>query len=698
MVKKLTNIEDKLLAVIGPPGTGKTKTLADTVGAALAQDHKCLVVGPANKSVDQAASYVFAAISSELRKKKKLLRFEVTSSETKAMVAIKNFQDPSQQDPMTAPETQDLLGEEITTALNESLTVLIRDNEDNERFLQKCFDKYKDTTEAINQYRRRQVRRVTNVATSMTSGYHCFDIIMEDKMAAQKEFDEIINMWRAPKLSDEQLSQMLSAGDIETGSEKWEALAADALSDEEIRTHLESGKIQGIEARDKSFEYREALKKFISVDGRLHRAERERFLVLWGQMMSRVFARVDCVFATCNNAGSDLIKLGFNPKVLFCDEAGQVTMASLAIILTSFTNWLAVILFGDPRQLRPYSIAGTFNEFRENSKVSSLGLLDVKNSHIIRLTVQYRMAPAIASWAAKYFYNSNLTNHPKAEADNHWRRIARAVSRESYGIKGPRGRGSEFFIIDVALGVSRVQKNGTSLVNYANSEAAASLVDRLLEKSAAVGGTDSIQPSDITILTYYTSQKFVTAMKLQAKASESGRTWTIRDVEISSVDAYQGQENRIVVLDVVVAHSRLSKTDPIPARDNDDFDEDGNRRVEVSNSVFMSSHARDPHRLCCALTRAKDALIAIVQGTLIARSTHTRQSKRRAAISDFFFDAYQHGLVYADWHHTDSSPEGLAEKAAWERAQDEAELNEIMLERENLKKWVFSRLRSGVER
>ena len=700
VVKKLTNIEDKLLAVTGPPGTGKTKSLAETVGAALTQDYRCLVVGPANKSVDQAATYVFSRISSDLRKKKKLLRFEVTSSELKAMVAIKNYQNLDQQDPMTAPETQDLLGEEITTALNESLTALVRDNEDNERFLQKCFDKYKDTTEAIDQYRCRQARRVTNVATSMTSGYHCFDIIIEDKMAAQKEFDEIINIWRAPKLSDEQLSQMLSEGVIETGSEKWEALAADALSDEEIRTHLESGRIQGIEARDKSFEYREALKKYISVDGMLRGAERKRFLVLWEQMMSRVFARVDCVFATCNNAASDLITLGFNPQVLFCDEAGQVTMSSLAIILTSYKDWLAVILFGDPHQLRPCSVAGIFNEFRENSKVSSLGLLDLKKSHIIRLTVQYRMAPAIASWIADFFYDSQLTNHPKAEADNHWRKVARAVSRETYAIKGPRGRGSEFFVIDVARGVSHKQKNGTSLVNYANSEAAALLVDRLLAKSAAVGGSDSIQPSDITILTYYSGQKFVAASSLQAKATESGRTWAIDDVKLSSVDAYQGRENRIVILDMVVARLRLSGNDPISAQDHDDdsSDEDDDRRAEVSNSAIMSSHVRDPHRLCCALTRARDALVTIVQGSLVMRTFQARQSKERAAISEFFRDADERKLVYVDWDHGDRSPEGLALRASWDQARIDAELESRKLEREDVSKCCLNRPRRGIGR
>ena len=81
--------------------------------------------------------------------------------------------------------------------------------------------------------------------------------------------------------------------------------------------------------------------------------------------------------------------------VLACDEASEVNMASWAIILTTFPDFLCLLLFGDPNQLRPYEIARIFNKFRENAGLSVLGLLQLKEYHIIRLDIQYRIATAI---------------------------------------------------------------------------------------------------------------------------------------------------------------------------------------------------------------------------------------------------------------------------------------------------------------
>ena len=89
-------------------------------------------------------------------------------------------------------------------------------------------------------------------------------------------------------------------------------------------------------------------------------------------------------------------------------------------------------------------MAGRADEFAPNSNLSTLELLETKGYPVKYLGLQYRMAPAIAQWAAQYFYKGLLRNHPSVEEDNRYRQIARSISKDIYGIKGPKGEGSEY--------------------------------------------------------------------------------------------------------------------------------------------------------------------------------------------------------------------------------------------------------------
>lgn len=51
--------------------------------------------------------------------------------------------------------------------------------------------------------------------------------------------------------------------------------------------------------------------------------------------------------------GSDRLALGVEPQILLCDEAGHITVSSLAISLTQSGNLRATILTGSNRQLSP---------------------------------------------------------------------------------------------------------------------------------------------------------------------------------------------------------------------------------------------------------------------------------------------------------------------------------------------------------
>ena len=666
VVEALEHIKDKLLAVIGPPGAGKTKALADTVVACLLQRRKCLVVGPANKSVDQAANYIFRRLPEENRSKIKMIRHEVSSVELRAMVTVQNYQDLSNRPLTEVTSTREPLSEVVINSLNEAVARTVRDHHDNVNLLNKCWKDQRDLLKGLEMYIRKSARRSSNVPAIMTSGYHLCLLRHKDLLDAKTERAKIVELLKQEPFDDSALAQLAAAG-VEAGSEAWAAAISPALTDEEISGLEKEGRLKSAEARDKSHDYFVALDNYIAKQGQVYGKDREKFIALWSKMMVRVFSDMDLVLTTVNNAGTEVLSLGFKPSCLICDEAGQVTLSALAIILTAFTGWLLLALFGDPNQLLPYDKAGLLNEFREFSRLSSLGLLEDKDCRILRLTVQYRMAPAISQWVAKYFYKNQLSNHPLAILDNDWRRAARSVSKKYYNIQGPEGQGSEFWIVDVVHGKSHTSKNGISLVNYANSDAIALAIDRLLMESAEMATQDKIQPSDITLLTYYTGQKFLTITTLKAHAGVNQRSWQIDRVEKSTVDAFQGQESRIVLVDVVVAHYHS---------DGDELVQDADADVNDPNTFYaqlnlprLSAHVRDAHRLCCGITRARDALLFFMQISVAMATAKASQTKGRAAISEFVHDAMSRNLIYVDQEHFDTSPEGERLRASWSAAQ-----------------------------
>ena len=255
------------------------------------------------------------------------------------------------------------------------------------------------------------------------------------------------------------------------------------------------------------------------------------------------------MFTTCNNADSELVALGFSPEVIWIDESGQVTLAALANVLMSFDSWQAVYLFGDPNQLVPFQLSGRSNEFRDNALLSALALLEEKGYPVLRLKQQYRMAPSIVQWVAKFFYKGQLTNDVSVLNDNDYRRAAHDISKQVYKIDGPSCMGSEYWMVNVVNGVSQVQHNGTSLHNFANADAIAVLVDAILARDVAA--------SKITVMVYYTGQLNVVIHKIEVNTQANGRVWTFGVGQVSSVDAFQGEENESAFISSVSVHLDL---------------------------------------------------------------------------------------------------------------------------------------------
>ena len=76
-----SKMKSRIVAVQGPPGAGKTRTMRDKIIALTKIGHKTLVVASSNVAVDTAARAVWDGLSEEERKSIRCLRLETDGAE-----------------------------------------------------------------------------------------------------------------------------------------------------------------------------------------------------------------------------------------------------------------------------------------------------------------------------------------------------------------------------------------------------------------------------------------------------------------------------------------------------------------------------------------------------------------------------------------------------------------------------------------
>lgn len=127
------------------------------------------------------------------------------------------------------------------------------------------------------------------------------------------------------------------------------------------------------------------------------------------------------------------------------------------------------------------------------------------------------------------------------------------------------------------------------------------------------------------------------------------------------------------------------------AHNDEDLSEDEVFQAPGTNTARVSAHVRDAHRLCCALTRAKDCLVVFMQLSLLLATAAAKQAKLKAAISDFARDACVRGLVSSD-ERLDDSPEGIELRSKWGLSKTRYELKRSKKEQDAI---VTSGLRTA---
>ncbi|KAN0066277.1 ATP-dependent RNA helicase [Thecaphora frezii] len=289
--------------------------------------------------------------------------------------------------------------------------------------------------------------------------------------------------------------------------------------------------------------------------GELSSSDERKYKALTRACEKEILNTADVICCTCVGCGDPrLSKLKF--RTVLIDEATQAAEPECMIPLVMGCK--QVVFVGDHLQLGPVIM---------NKKAARAGLsqslferLIMLGNRPIRLQVQYRMHPCLSDFPSNMFYEGTLQNGVTAPE-----RL-----RKHIDFPWPVPTLPMFFFQN--LGQEEISSSGTSFLN--RTEAAN--VEKIVTQFFKAG----VMPSQVGIVTPYEGQRsyIVNHMQLHGKLKKE----FYKEVEVASVDAFQGREKDYIILSCV-------------------------RSNEHQGIGFLS----DPRRLNVALTRARYGLVIL---------------------------------------------------------------------------------------
>jgi len=289
--------------------------------------------------------------------------------------------------------------------------------------------------------------------------------------------------------------------------------------------------------------------------GELSSQDEKKFKHLTRNAEREILTNADVICCTCVGAGDPrLAKLKF--RTVLIDESTQAAEPECMIPLV--LGCKQVVLVGDHQQLGPVIM---------NKKAARAGLhqslferLVILGCAPIRLNVQYRMHPCLSEFPSNMFYEGSLQNGVTTQE-----RLRRNVD-----FPWPVADTPMMFWSN--LGNEEISASGTSYLNRTEASACEKIITRFFKAG--------VLPSQIGIITPYEGQRSYIVSSMQTNGAL--RKELYKEIEVASVDAFQGREKDYIVLSCV--------------RSNDH-----------QGIGFLN----DPRRLNVALTRAKFGVVIL---------------------------------------------------------------------------------------
>ncbi|EPB86513.1 hypothetical protein HMPREF1544_06680 [Mucor circinelloides 1006PhL] len=297
--------------------------------------------------------------------------------------------------------------------------------------------------------------------------------------------------------------------------------------------------------------------------GELSAYDEKKYKSLKRACEKEILQNADVICCTSVGAGDPRVaKLRF--RTVLIDEATQASEPECMIPLV--LGCKQAVLVGDHQQLGPVIM---------NKKAARAGLcqslferLVILGIRPIRLQVQYRMHPCLSEFPSNMFYEGTLQNGITTQE-----RI-----RKNVDFPWPVPETPMMFYVN--LGNEEISTSGTSYLNRTEASNCEKIVTRFMKSG--------ILPSQIGVVTPYEGQRSYIVQYMQFNGSL--RKDLYKEIEVASVDAFQGREKDYIILSCV-------------------------RSNEHQGIGFLS----DPRRLNVALTRAKYGVVILGNPKILSR-------------------------------------------------------------------------------
>lgn len=255
------------------------------------------------------------------------------------------------------------------------------------------------------------------------------------------------------------------------------------------------------------------------------------FNSIWLLVQKFYMSRASVIFVIATTAGIRSCR-AFPAALVVIDESSQLKeIESLnAIVRHMSRDRLGkVVILDDQQQLPPTIPSMMYSEFGHSATMALMTRLIAAGHSYTMLTLQHRMHPHIVELINQNFYNGQLRTSPSTHA-----RPSGALFRQWAFHEGlPSSRQALFVTVDDPVCLY-VEANAHSKINTAYIHAVQTMIMSMLEFG--------IPAADILLIAFYAAQKRCYLRVFKALGI---------DLMIRSVDASQGKEKPIVILDMV---------------------------------------------------------------------------------------------------------------------------------------------------
>ena len=335
---------------------------------------------------------------------------------------------------------------------------------------------------------------------------HTLDALIEEN-EKYKESQEVRE--KAFELKDKQ-------DDLQHPSGRWRR----GMSNSQIREAADEGRGSRGVPEEKIQEMAEWLEIQEEADDLFEKSDR-----LEDEAVEEILESMDVVLTTNSTAGSELMQ-DREFDLLVIDEATQATEPSCMIPITKTSK---VVMAGDHRQLPPTVKSQEAARELENTLFERLAEKHLEKKTMLR--TQYRMNTSIMEFSSQEFYDGKL-KAGESVADH---------TLEELGVEEDSVLEPEVPVAFVDTknieAVERTPEGSTSKENPREAEEVEKLVEEALEQG--------VDPEEVAVISPYEAQVDLLNQRID-----------VENLEIKTVDGFQGREKELVVISLVRSNSR----------------------------------------------------------------------------------------------------------------------------------------------